>query len=81
MNDSFYDKPELKKIDEEYAEFFKTLEKTVYSDVKRNIKSILTYIFKSERSIEELSEIVQNSYKVRLCSLIKICFCFPATHY
>lgn len=65
LPDNYYKNPELLKINEEYSHLFDTLEKAVFVDVKKQIKSVLTYIFKSEKTIDELSEIVQNSYKVK----------------
>ncbi|KAK6625185.1 hypothetical protein RUM43_005476 [Polyplax serrata] len=64
VQENYYENPELHRITDEYSQIFDALDKSVFVDVKKQINNVLTCVFKSEKTVDELSEIVQNSYKM-----------------
>lgn len=66
VQENYYENPELHRITDEYSQIFDALDKSVFVDVKKQINNVLTCVFKSEKTVDELSEIVQNSYKVNV---------------
>ena len=43
---------------------FDASKRSVFSDVKKQLRNILNYALKGDKTIDELSEVIQNSYKV-----------------
>lgn len=58
------DRTELDKVDQEYMESFGDLKSGILNDIRKQIKNFTTTILTVDKPIDELSEVVQNSYKV-----------------
>lgn len=73
VQDNLFDNPELEKVDEEYEKIFSTLEEAVVNDVKHQVNLTTSLCMAAnDKSIDELSEIIQNSYKVLVIDTLSL---------
>lgn len=64
--ENYLENPELDKINQDYQELFVGISPHVIADTKKQIKNFTTTVLMVERTVEELTEFVQNSYKVNM---------------